>query len=543
MEYVFLKLFNMSISAGWVILAVLALRLLLQRAPKNCCLLLWGVVAFRLVCPFTFESVLSLIPSAETLAPEALYDRAPELTTGIPAVNEAVNPVFTGSFEVEGFNSVNPLQVAVILAANLWVLGMVVMGLYGVISYLRLRHKVAPALRLRENIWLCDHISTPFILGWIRPRVYLPSELSEEQYEAVIAHERAHIKHSDHWIKLIGFVLLSVYWFHPLIWVAYILLCRDIELACDEKVIREMDVSQKKAYSEALLACGMQKYRITACPVAFGESCVKQRIKAVLDYKKPTLWIILAAVVAVSVLAVCFLTDPLSQDSGNGGKIEDLSAPQSSQKNTKEFLVLLQQEIPQYFNLETGKGLDVYVWDEDGTLWCGLLPGTNDHKTQDQIDRLIGVSFASMDMILDTYENPKHVALYVLGASEYWGEQSRYVHNEPLELWLRDQLGLLEAGVLNNMHEGKKEMYLRYDSKALRYRATGQYAGSDQLGLCLTDKAENMIFTVTGGVSSGYQQFGYVRIYAIKGENTDRLVVKHTEDGYPLEIYELYRTE
>lgn len=310
MEQVFLELFNMSVSAGWVILAVLVLRLLLKRAPKNTRMILWAVVGFRLVCPFSLESALSLIPSTQTIAPEALYDPLPEVNSGIPAVNEVVNPVFSESFAADVTASVNPLQVALTVAGYVWIIGMAAMALYGIISYAVLRRKVAASVRLRENIWLSDHVPTPFILGWIKPRIILPSDMPEDLYEPVIAHERAHLKRGDHWIKLAGFVLLCVYWFHPLVWAAYILLSRDIELACDERVIRQMETDEKKAYSEALLAYGIKTHRIVACPLAFGEVGVKQRIKAVLHYKKPTLWIIIAAVVALSILTVCFLTNP-----------------------------------------------------------------------------------------------------------------------------------------------------------------------------------------------------------------------------------------
>lgn len=356
MDRLFLELFNMSISASWVILAVLLLRLVLKGAPKAIRVLLWGAVGFRLVCPFSLKTALSLIPSAQTLAPEALYDRTPELTTGIPAVNEVVNPSFSESFTADITASVNPLQVALIVAANIWILGMAAMVLYGAVSYLLLRRKVAASLHLRENIWLCDHVPTPFILGWIRPKIYLPSGMPEELYEPVIAHERAHIRSGDHWIKLAGFVLLCVYWFHPLVWLAYILLCRDIELACDERVIKGMDASQKRGYSEALLACGIKTRWIAACPLAFGEVGVKQRIKLVLSYKKPTIWIILIAIVASTVLAVCFLTDPLEPEA-------DTTEPTQSATTMSAQVAI---SLPSAVAIEENR---FYAYDREGTLF------------------------------------------------------------------------------------------------------------------------------------------------------------------------------
>ena len=317
MAQVFLKLFNMSISAGWVILAVLVLRLVLKRAPKNYRLILWAAVGFRLVCPFTLESVLSLIPSAQTVPAEVFWVQTPQVNTGVTELNSVINPVLETTMATEGFNSAPPMFLLFYFFSYLWMGGLAVLALYGIISYLLLRRRVAPAVRLRENIWLCDHIPTPFILGWIRPKIYLPSGLPQEQHEAVIAHEQAHLKRLDHWIKLLGFVLLSAYWFNPLVWVAYILLCRDIELACDERVIRGMDSAQKKEYSETLLACGTQKHRVTACPLAFGEVGVKSRIKAVLNYKKPGFWIMILAGIVCAVVAVCFLTDPIGSTDDN----------------------------------------------------------------------------------------------------------------------------------------------------------------------------------------------------------------------------------
>ena len=313
MSELFLSIFNTAVTAGWLVLAVLVARLLLKNAPGWSKCALWAIVGLRLIWPFELESIVSLVPSAQTLPPAELYDYTPEIHTGIYAVNSTINPVFTETFLSGPQNSVNPLQVVVMVASVLWIIGMVAMAGYALVSYLRLRHRVSVSMPAGEGVYLCDTISSPFILGLVKPKIYLPSDLPQEQWDAILSHERAHLARRDHWWKPLGFALLTVFWFHPLLWVAYVLLCRDVELACDEKVIKTLSPEEKQAYSQTLLECSVPRKWITACPLAFGETSVKQRIKAVLHYKKPTLWIIIAALVSCSVLAVCFLTDPLGE--------------------------------------------------------------------------------------------------------------------------------------------------------------------------------------------------------------------------------------
>ena len=314
MDAVFLKLLNMSLTASWLCLAVLILRLLLKRAPKAISCALWALVGLRLLFPFSLESVLSLIPSAEPLPEDMLLSPTPTINSGIPVINEVVNPVISGSLAPTPGDSVNPMQVITTVAGYLWVIGMIAMLVYMLASYLRVKSKVAEAAKIEGNVYECDHIDTPFILGVIRPRIYLPSSMNEADRAFVIAHEQAHLRRLDHLWKPLGFVLLTVYWFNPLLWLGYILLCRDIELACDEKVIRQLGTDVKKQYSEALINCSVPRRAISACPLAFGEVGVKGRIKSVLNYKKPAFWIILVAVVALVVTGVCFLTDPLKED-------------------------------------------------------------------------------------------------------------------------------------------------------------------------------------------------------------------------------------
>lgn len=310
MESVFLHLLNMSITAGWLVLAVVALRLIFRRAPKWVHCLLWVLVAVRLLCPVSLESALSLIPSAQTVPVEDFLYNTPSIQSGVPVVDAVVNPVISNSFAPTPEYSVNPMQVVSIIAAYVWVLGMVGMVLYAVTSTLRLRRRVREAAYVRDNVWQCDAIATPFILGMIRPRIYLPTLLGAEEAKSVVAHEQAHLARRDHWWKPLGFLLLTVYWFNPLLWLGYILLCRDIEAACDERVVRDMDAEGRKEYSRILLSCSAPRHLVTACPLAFGETGVKSRIKAVLNYRKPAFWLVVVAVVATVAAAVCLLTNP-----------------------------------------------------------------------------------------------------------------------------------------------------------------------------------------------------------------------------------------
>ncbi len=312
MSDLFLELFNRAMAAGWVVLAVLLLRLVMKKAPRWVHCTLWGLVGVRLVWPFSWESVLSLLPSREVLPPSVLYDRTPELHTGIEFVNTAVNESFTPAMTANVAASVNPLQVWTWLAGWVWAIGAAALLGYALFSFLRLKKRVAVSME-ENGLWRCDDIDSPFILGVVRPKIYVPSDLRGEDLAYVAAHERAHLQRRDHWWKPLGYLLLTVFWFQPLLWVAYVLLCRDIELACDETVVRDLDDAGKKAYSLALVDCAVDRRSIAACPVAFGEVGVKKRVKSVLHYKKPAFWVVVVAVILCIVAAVCFLTDPVEE--------------------------------------------------------------------------------------------------------------------------------------------------------------------------------------------------------------------------------------
>ena len=310
MTDLFLTILNLSFSATWVVLAVVLARLLLKKAPRRLVCALWALVALRLLFG-GIEAPFSLIPSTELIPPESLFDQSPAIHSGITGLDNAVNPIYSESLRPTPGASVNPLQIWLAVFANVWLLGMVAMSLWALISILPVRRQVRESVP-DGDVWLCDRIQSPFLFGLFRPRIYLPSDLPETTRAHVIAHERAHLRRRDHLWKPLGFALLTVNWFNPALWLAYILLCRDIELACDERVIRSFTAEEKKAYSAALLRCSVNSSRITACPLAFGEVGVKQRVKSVLNYKKPAFWIILLAVVLTIVLAAGLLTDPES---------------------------------------------------------------------------------------------------------------------------------------------------------------------------------------------------------------------------------------
>lgn len=310
MNALLLKLVNMSLTAGWLVLAVVLLRLALKKAPKWLHCALWGLVALRLVLPFSLESALSLIPSADPLPQAILQNESFSVSTGVAAVDTPVNGYLAEHYAPGVTVAHDAGSQTFGLLTALWLAGVAAMLLYALISALRLRRQVGAAIETAPRVRICDELQTPFIFGIFRPCIYLPSRLTAAQQASILAHERAHLQRHDHWWKPLGFLLLSVYWFNPALWVAYILLCRDIEFACDEKVLRGLTPAQVADYSQALLDCSAPRSRVAACPLAFGEVGVRQRIKAALHYKKPAFWIILIALAVSAAAAVCLLTNP-----------------------------------------------------------------------------------------------------------------------------------------------------------------------------------------------------------------------------------------
>lgn len=313
MDDVFLKLVNLSISASWLILAVLVLRVVLKKAPKWVMPLLWGVVALRLVCLFSIESALSLIPSAETIPSEIVTETREPVLYEQATLDIVTNPTLPSAAEVPVGVSRQQAQVDFNIYSVLWLAGMAALLVHALVSAGKLKRKLATAILLRDNIYESEFVDSPFVFGVVKPNIYLPMHMDEGTAAYVIAHEHAHLARRDHWWKVLGYLVLALHWFNPLVWVAYILFCRDIELACDEKVVKGLDGAARADYSQALLSCAAPKRAVAACPLAFGEGNIKTRVKSALHYKKPAFWVAAAAVLAVVIMAVCFLTNPRSE--------------------------------------------------------------------------------------------------------------------------------------------------------------------------------------------------------------------------------------
>ncbi len=315
---VFLKLLNMSITAGWVIVAVLCVRLMFRNIPKWIYCALWGVVAIRLIVPFSFESTFSLQPSAQPIKINSIAEGErvyyiPSVDSRLPMVEQTLNPMLEQTFTNQEVQDAVSLELFTEIAGYVWFCGMLLLGVFALWSILRLHVLVRESVCYKDNVYICDAVKSPFILGMIRPRIYLSSDINESEIDYVIAHEKAHISRRDNVWKPLGYLLLSIYWFHPLCWIAYGLLCKDIEQACDEKVIQHMNFTDKKEYAKVLLACASQRRLVMVCPLAFGEVGVKERVKTVLNYKKPAFWITIIAIIAGVIVSVCFLTNPLKK--------------------------------------------------------------------------------------------------------------------------------------------------------------------------------------------------------------------------------------
>ena len=430
MEKVFITFLNMGLTATWVMLAVLAVRALCHKAPKALTTGLWALVGLRLVCPILAESIFSLIPSGEIVSPDILLAEKPSVYTGVSMLNSTINPLIyehlSPGYSISGAPtpgaSANPMQIIAFIASVVWIAGMIIMFTYSLTSYLWLRRKVKVSLCHRDNIYFCDSIATPFVFGIIKPRIFLPSGMEEEQMESVIAHEQAHLKRKDHWWKTIAFLLLSVYWFQPLLWVSYLLFSRDIERACDERVVKNMDTERRKHYAEDLLSCSLQKRRMFACPLAFGEVGVKNRVKSVLSYKKPAFWIVAVTLVAGIGIAVCFLTNPVSDSKKPDQNADDFSLGIIGgadgptvvlvDSETEASISYLRKRYPQYFDLDTSEGLEVYVWQLAGNSYsCGLMSGKESREIAETTEgirtdlwRLQSVTVTEMKLILSDYD-------------------------------------------------------------------------------------------------------------------------------------------
>ncbi len=310
MNAFFIKLINMSITGAWMILAVILLRLLLKKAPKWLTCALWALVAVRLIFPFSIQSLFSLIPSRETIPSGVVHYSVPTINSGVQPLDHAFDAFVQEVYKAHSVEWGNPLSEWLPIAEIIWISGCLLLLIYALISWIRIKVLVSASVPIRDHIRACDEICSPFILGLFRPVIYVPSSLSERDLDLALLHEKAHLQRRDHWWKPLGFLLLMIHWFNPLCWVAFILLCRDIEMACDEKVIRKMKREDVASYSQALLDCSVSRKWISACPLAFGENGVKKRIRGILNYKKPTFWILSLSLVACLIFTGCLMTDP-----------------------------------------------------------------------------------------------------------------------------------------------------------------------------------------------------------------------------------------
>ena len=305
---VFRILFNISVSASILAAAVIVFRLIFRKAPKWIICLLWGLVGLRLIFPFSLESVIGLLPRSNVITESGAVN------TGIAAVDDGITDAaysIAAAAAPATHSAKTGMGTQAVLGEILfyiWLAGFIAMAVACALSFIKIRLKVNQSVKLKDNIYICDEIDTPFILGIFRPEIFIPSGIDEAKLQSIIAHEKSHIRRKDNWWKPLGFLLLSVYWFNPVMWASYILLCRDIEFACDEKVIKNMSTDEVADYSQTLLDCSKPRRLVTVCPLSFGEVGVKQRIKSALSYKKPALWIIIVAVIASLIVSIAFTT-------------------------------------------------------------------------------------------------------------------------------------------------------------------------------------------------------------------------------------------
>ncbi|NLX64816.1 MAG: hypothetical protein GX022_08610 [Clostridiaceae bacterium] len=315
MSQLFLAVLNMSLTANYVILFVILIRLLLKKVPKSISYALWVVVAFRLVVPFSLESMFSLMPRNKNvvLIPnDMIYQQSPQINNGVEAVDSFVNTPLPAPTVM---TVINPLQIFVETGTYIWVLGILMLLVYSFISVLILKRQLQGAQFIERNIFEAKNLRTPFVLGLINPRIYLPVGLSKEEQNYILLHEQTHIQRKDHIIKIIAFLILSVHWYNPLVWIAFILMSMDMEMSCDEKVLKSMNEDVKKSYANTLLSLAAGKYILSGSPLAFGEGNIKMRIKNVLNYKKPKFWILLFSIIIAAVIGIGLAMNPKSEES------------------------------------------------------------------------------------------------------------------------------------------------------------------------------------------------------------------------------------
>ncbi len=469
MAVIFLKIVNMSITATWLALAIMLLRLVLKKIPKWIICVLWGFVAVRLLIPFSFESVWSLVPSTETIPVDFIFLEEPKIDSGFEIVDEVINPIVLESVKPNAQTGVSSAKNWIDIATYIWIAGIGVMLIYAGVSFYLIKRKLREAVKIDQDsklrIWICDHVSSAFILGVFYPRIYLSSDLAEEDMEYVIAHERAHLQRLDHIWKPFGFALLSIYWFNPILWIAYILLCRDIEFACDEKVIKQLDVQVKKRYSETLLRCSVSRRMITICPLAFGDVSVKERVRSVLNYRKPKFWIIVMAVVICVGIALGLMTNPLKPEIqaekpetqgdtfGNQGETPEIPSEKIAiqDKNVERFL--RSAVVRHYTSEQTGENFIAADWEvlkveeknQQITVFLRVLCEEYSYNSAEDVLKVERRANTPTMITIDKNDNA-----YVL--AEYWVPESTKVDESsikdkfPSDLWdvVMDDQGAME---------------------------------------------------------------------------------------------------
>ncbi len=311
MSRVFLTVLNMSLTASYAALAVIASRFFLNKAPKIFSYALWIVVLFRLLCPFTLESHISLMPSYTDSIPENIGFENPAADTGDSIIDNTVNNTAQISLPPPNpSTNVKHMDIIIEIGAYVWIAGIIILSIYGVASYFKLKTTLTTATFVNNNIFETDKISTPFVLGIIRPKIFIPVNISENELDYIVKHEQTHIKRYDYIIKLIAFTALMIHWFNPLMWISYFLMSKDMEMSCDESVMKSTNEDIRLDYSNTLLALSVKQSR-SLIPLAFGESNAKSRIKNILNYKKTPFWILAASVVIVLIIIISLVTNPI----------------------------------------------------------------------------------------------------------------------------------------------------------------------------------------------------------------------------------------
>lgn len=435
MEDVFIKVLNMSINASWLILVVLIFRLLFNKAPKRIRLILWGVVAFRLISPFSFKSIFSLIPSSVVVPQGIAMAETPYINSGIGAVNDIVNPFLAENFSANIGDSVNPMQIVLLILAVIWIVGVLSMLIYTMVSVWIIHRKIRESIIYKENIYFCEKISTPFIFGLIKPKIYLPVHIDDEDKSCVIAHEKQHIKNRDYLWKPLGFLVLSIHWFNPIVWLSYGLFCKDMELSCDESVIAHIGKENKKAYANALINCSAQRNTITVCPVAFGEVSIKSRIKTVMKYKKPAFWLVLLALLTTFFAVVCFAGNPIYDGenksfSEKAHKIDSMVAQAVISHNTSfydtqsdELLLNCEShEIIHCFKDAEKNSLTVYAM-----IFCGTYKKSSDNSITKVSNAFLPVKIIFKIVSDGNYEIKNYIQPN--SSKEYSEDMKEYIFN------------------------------------------------------------------------------------------------------------------